>query len=225
MQQIGLRCRRSVATGGAADVSHTSGVGNVTARIAQVVAPGREGADDVNVWLVGDDRECLVVDAAGDPAAIEAAVAGRHVVAIACTHGHATHVEAARDLAARVGAPVLLHPDDRALWDAVHPGHPPHAEIADGETLTVAGIDLWVLHTPGHTPGACCFFAPALGVVFTGDTLPATGPGPSTDEDADPEALVESVRERLARLPAATGVHPGHGQPTTIGLAVAELAR
>ncbi len=207
----------------------------MTARIAQVVAPGREGADDANVWLVGDDRECLVVDAAGDPAAIEAAVAGRHVVAIACTHGHATHVAAARDLAARVGAPVLLHPDDRALWDAVHPGHPPHAEIADGETLTVAGTDLWVLHTPGHTAGACCFFAPALGVVFTGDTLPVAGPGPAEGPDArpgpadgaaaDPEARMDSVRERLARLPATTGVHPGHGQPTTIGLAVAELAR
>ncbi len=201
----------------------------MTARIDSLVTSGVFELDggqwdvDNNVWLIGDDTEVLVVDAPHDAAAIADAVKSRKVVAIACTHAHNDHVNAALDLSTRVHAPVLLHPDDRVLWDQVHPEHTPHAELGDGETLTVAGVDLWVLHTPGHSPGACCFYAPALGAVFTGDTLFAGGPGATGRSYSDFDQIVESIRSRLLTLPASTVVHTGHGDSTTIGAEAPQL--
>ena len=93
---------------------------------------------DNNVWVVGGDTECLVVDAAHDVAPILELVAGRRVQAIVCTHGHDDHIDAALDLAAATGAPVLLHPEDRMLWDRVHDA-PPDGELHDGQVLTVDG--------------------------------------------------------------------------------------
>jgi glyoxylase-like metal-dependent hydrolase (beta-lactamase superfamily II) len=72
-----------------------------------------------NIWLVGDDREVIVIDAAHDAAPIVAAVHGRRVRAIALTHGHNDHINAAGALQAAVDAPILLHPDDRMLWRVV----------------------------------------------------------------------------------------------------------
>jgi glyoxylase-like metal-dependent hydrolase (beta-lactamase superfamily II) len=66
---------------------------------------------------------------------------------------------------------VLLHRDDRVLWDLTHARHEPDGGLVDGMRLDVAGLRVEVLHTPGHAPGAVCFSVPDLGVVFTGDTL------------------------------------------------------
>ena len=75
-----------------------------------------------NVWLIGDDHEVLVVDAAHDAGPIVDAVGDRRVAAIVCTHGHNDHINAADDLARRTrGAPVLIHESDRNLWDAIYP--------------------------------------------------------------------------------------------------------
>jgi glyoxylase-like metal-dependent hydrolase (beta-lactamase superfamily II) len=186
------------------------------------LAGGRWEVDN-NVWLVGDDRECLVVDAPHDATAIAELVGGRRVVAIACTHGHSDHINAALELSELVDAPVLLHPEDRMLWDQVHPHRAPHAELSDGETLTVAGADLWVLHTPGHTPGACCFHAPDLGAVFTGDTLFAGGPGATGRPFSDFDTIIRSISERLLTLPPRTTVHTGHGGTTTIAVEAPHL--
>ncbi|HYN94238.1 MAG TPA: MBL fold metallo-hydrolase [Pilimelia sp.] len=172
---------------------------------------------DNNVWVVGDDAECVVVDAAHDAAAIEAAVGSRRVRAIVCTHGHNDHVNAAPELARRLGAPVLLHPADRVLWDQTHPDRAPDGELADGQAIAVAGGVLRVLHTPGHAPGACCLLAPELGAVFTGDTLFAGGPGATGRSYSDFDTIVVSIRTRLLALPPETVVHTGHGPDTTIG--------
>ncbi|MGA8114263.1 MAG: MBL fold metallo-hydrolase [Actinocatenispora sp.] len=201
----------------------------MSTRIEQIVTSGVFELDggswdvDNNVWLIGDDRECLVIDAPHDAAAIAELVGDRDVVAIACTHAHSDHVDAALDLSARVDAPVLLHPDDRPLWDLVHPDRTPHAELADGETLTVAGIDLWVLHTPGHSPGGCCFHAPQLEAVFTGDTLFAGGPGATGRSYSDFDTIIGSISDRLLSLPPRTTVHTGHGPTTTIGAEAPQL--
>ena len=74
-----------------------------------------------------------------------------------------------------------------------------------------------MLHTPGHSPGACSFHAPQLGVVFTGDTLFAGGPGATGRSYSDFGTIVESIRTRLLTLPPETVVHTGHGDDTTIG--------
>ena len=170
-----------------------------------------------NIWLVGDDREVVVIDAAHDHRPIVEAVAGRRVTAIACTHGHNDHVNAAVALADFTGAPVLLHPDDRVLWDQTHPDRSPDGPLADGDVVSVAGVDLRVLHTPGHAPGACCFHAPALGALFSGDTLFSGGPGATGRSYSDFDTIIDSIRDRLLALPPATTVHTGHGDSTTIG--------
>jgi glyoxylase-like metal-dependent hydrolase (beta-lactamase superfamily II) len=179
---------------------------------------------DNNVWIIGDADECVVIDAAHDADRIAAAVGGRTVRAIVGTHGHNDHVNAAPALATRTGAPVLLHPADRVLWDMTHRDRPPEGPLADGQVITVAGVDLRVLHTPGHAPGACCLYAPGLGVVFTGDTLFSGGPGATGRSYSDFDTIIGSIRTRLLTLPAETVVHTGHGESTTIGAEAPHLA-
>ncbi len=192
-------------------------------RIGHLVTSGvfsLDGQDfdvDNNVWLFGDDREVLVVDAPHDAAAIARAAGDRLVVAIACTHAHSDHVDAALELADRTGAPVLLHPDDRVLWDQTHPDRGPDGSLADGQVLSVGGTDVHVLHTPGHAPGAVCFYVPGEGVLFSGDTLFQGGPGATGRSYSDFPTILRSIRERLLPLPPDTVVHTGHGDDTTIG--------
>ncbi|MFD8303595.1 MBL fold metallo-hydrolase [Streptomyces sp. NPDC059690] len=195
----------------------------MAARIEHLVTSGTFSLDggtwdvDNNVWLVGDDHEVLVIDAAHDADAILAAVGERRLTAIVCTHAHNDHIDAAPELAARTGAPVLLHPDDLPLWKQTHPDRSPDAELADGQVLAVAGIELTVLHTPGHAPGAVCLHVPALGALFSGDTLFAGGPGATGRSYSHFPTIVESIRERLLTLPGDTVVHTGHGETTTVG--------
>ena len=180
---------------------------------------------DNNVWIVGDDAEVIVIDAAHDAKSIENVVGDRKLAAIVCTHAHNDHVNAAPALADATGAPILLHPGDRVLWDMTHPGRAPDGELADGGRLTVAGVDLEVRHTPGHAPGAVCLYAPDLGAVFTGDTLFEGGPGATGRSYSDYPTIVESIRKRLLTLPPETAVHTGHGPSTTIGAEAAGIAR
>ena len=194
----------------------------MTARIEQLVTSGTFSLDgqtfDVenNVWLIGDDDEVIVFDAPHDPDAIEAAVAGRTVVAIACTHAHDDHVRCAPELAERLTTPVLLHPDDRVLWDLTHSRHEPDGTLRDGQVLEVAGTRLHVLHTPGHAPGAVCFSAPELGVVVSGDTLFQGGPGATGRSYSDYPTILDSIRTRLFALAPETRVLTGHGPETTV---------
>jgi glyoxylase-like metal-dependent hydrolase (beta-lactamase superfamily II) len=171
---------------------------------------------DNNVWVLGDGTECVVIDAPHDAAAIVEQVAGRSVRAILLTHAHDDHVDSALELADQTGAPTYLHPEDRMLWDRVHDRAPDH-ELADGQTFDVAGVTLHVLHTPGHSPGACCFHVPELGIVFTGDTLFAGGPGATGRSFSDFDTIVASITDRLLSLPADTEVRTGHGDSTSIG--------
>ena len=195
----------------------------MAARIEHLVTSGTFSLDggtwdvDNNVWIIGDDHEVIVIDAAHDAEAIAEAVGGRTLRAIVCTHAHNDHIDAAPALAERTGAPVLLHPDDLPLWKQTHPERAPDAELADGQVLTVAGVDLTVLHTPGHAPGAVCLYAPALGALFSGDTLFAGGPGATGRSYSHFPTIIESIRERLLALPGDTVVHTGHGDTTTIG--------
>ena len=170
-----------------------------------------------NVWVVGDDAECVVIDAPHDVDAILAVVGDRRVKAVLCTHAHDDHVRVAPALRERVQAPVLLHPDDRPLWELTHPDELWDADLADGQEIEVAGTTLRVLHTPGHAPGAVCFLADELGCVFTGDTLFNGGPGATGRSYSDEDVLVGSIRDRLLDLPDDTVVHTGHGDDTTIG--------
>jgi glyoxylase-like metal-dependent hydrolase (beta-lactamase superfamily II) len=193
----------------------------VSARIDHLVTSGvfsLDGQDfdvDNNVWLIGDDREVVVVDPAHDATAILAAVGGRRVVALVCTHGHNDHINAAAEVADATDAPIRLHPDDRMLWDVVYPDRAP-VPLTDGEVVEVAGTSLRVLHTPGHSPGGVCLYAEDLATVLSGDTLFQGGPGATGRSFSDFPTILDSIRERLLTLPDRTRVLTGHGEQTTV---------
>jgi glyoxylase-like metal-dependent hydrolase (beta-lactamase superfamily II) len=171
---------------------------------------------DNNIWLLGDDSDVVVFDAAHTAAPIVAAVKGRNVVAVVCTHGHNDHVTVAPELGETLDAPVLLHPADEMLWRMTHPDKNFRA-VSDDETISVAGTELRALHTPGHSPGSVCWHVPELGAVFSGDTLFAGGPGATGRSFSDFPTILQSISGRLGSLPVDTVVYTGHGDTTSIG--------
>jgi hydroxyacylglutathione hydrolase len=104
-----------------------------------------------------------------------------------------------------------------------HPDARPDGELTDGQRIEVGGTVLQVLATPGHAPGAVCFSAPELGVVFSGDTLFSGGPGATGRSYSDFPTILSSIEQRLFTLPADTVVHTGHGEDTTIGAEFPQL--
>ena len=201
----------------------------MVARVDHTVTSGTFSLDgatydvDNNVWVVGDDEECVVIDAPHDAGKILEVVGDRRLVGILCTHAHDDHVRVAPALRDATGASIHLHPDDRPLWEMTHPDLFWDVELRDGQELPVAGTTLTVLHTPGHAPGAVCFLAAELGCVFTGDTLFQGGPGATGRSYSDKPTILTSIRERLMTLPPETVVHTGHGDDTTIGAEAANL--
>lgn len=191
-------------------------------RVERLVTSGTFSLDggtwdvDNNVWIIGDDDSCVVIDPAHDAAPILDAVVGRQVLAVLCTHGHDDHIGAAVQVAAATGSRTYLHPADRMLWDDVYSDGPDH-DLGDGDLVEVAGTRITVLHTPGHSPGSCCFHLPFLDVVCAGDTLFQGGPGATGRSFSNFDTIITSIRTRLLTLPAETRVLTGHGDSTTIG--------
>ena len=180
---------------------------------------------DNNVWIVGDDTECVIIDSPHDAAAIINQVRGRTVKAVLLTHAHNDHIGAARQVADAVGAEIHLNPEDQVLWEQVYPGTTPDRNIADGDEFEVAGAVLKAIHTPGHSPGSTCFHLETEGTVFTGDTLFNGGPGATGRSYSDYPTILASIRERLLTLPADTVVRTGHGDNTTIAAERETLAK
>ncbi|MFT4044999.1 MAG: MBL fold metallo-hydrolase [Gordonia sp. (in: high G+C Gram-positive bacteria)] len=191
-------------------------------RIDNVVTSGTFSLDggtwdvDNNVWLVGDDSEVVIIDAAHTAAPILDAVGDRTVKAIILTHGHNDHVTAAPELSAQTGAPILLHPGDDMLWRDTHPDVT-HADLGDGERIDVAGTTLAIINTPGHSPGSSVIYAPELGVLFSGDTLFHGGPGATGRSFSSFPTIIESIRNKIFTLDPETAVYTGHGEGTSVG--------
>ncbi len=209
----------------ASDVSDVRVVGHASpagVRVEHLVTSGTFSLDggtwevDNNVWLVGSDDECILIDAPHDAAPILAAIGSRRLLAVLCTHAHDDHITAVGDVRAATGAPAYLHPDDRMLWDRLYAEAPDH-DLSDGLEITIGDVTVTAIHTPGHAPGAMCFSAPDLGVVFTGDTLFAGGPGATGRSFSSFDTIIDSIQHRLLGLPPDTVVHTGHGDSTSIG--------
>ena len=194
----------------------------MSANVDRVVTSGTFELDggswdvDNNIWIVGDESDVVVFDAAHTAQPIIDAVGGRNVVAVICTHGHNDHVTVAPDLGKALDAPVFLHPADDVLWRMTHPDSEFQA-VEDGLVLRAGSVELRALHTPGHSPGSVCWFAPDLNAVVSGDTLFSGGPGATGRSFSDFPTILESISGRLGMLPGETVVYTGHGDTTTIG--------
>jgi glyoxylase-like metal-dependent hydrolase (beta-lactamase superfamily II) len=192
----------------------------MNARIDRVPPPAAsQDGQQANAWIIGDDEEVIVIDPGTDAASVLEAVGDREVLAVICTHGHASHVAAAIEVAERDEAVVALHPKDRMLWREAHPQDQPDIEMEDGGVFEVADVALEVIHAPGHSPGSVCLYCEGLGVVFSGHVLRAGGPVPDDGEFPDFSGQLTAIGENLLTLPPDTRVLPGEGEETTVAAA------
>src|SRR5699024_6079449 len=116
-----------------------------------------------NVWVLGDDEQCLVLDAPHDVTTVQELVGDRECVGILLTHAHDDHVRMAPELSEALEAPILLNPADREVWQLTHGDLPWDGDVTDGDMFTLGGVDLEALHTPGHSPGSTCYYCEELG--------------------------------------------------------------
>ncbi|MBT8250508.1 MAG: MBL fold metallo-hydrolase [Acidimicrobiia bacterium] len=187
-----------------------------------------------NTYVVASERGgfAVVIDCPPDPEGIGLLLRKHELIPIAAlvTHAHIDHLGGAGSLARATGVDVHLHPDDAflamapeqqlsLLFGAHMPDldvNPPAAyvDLVDGARLSLAGLDIDVVHTPGHTPGHCCFLID--GVLFSGDQLFAGSIGRTDLPGGDFTALMASMEAKILTLDDDVDVLPGHGPPTTI---------
>jgi glyoxylase-like metal-dependent hydrolase (beta-lactamase superfamily II) len=172
----------------------------------------------VNTWIVGDDDEVIVIDPGESASAVLDEVGDREIAAVICTHGHASHVKSAFEVAKRDDAPVALHPGDRLPWREAHGSSAPDIDMEDGGVFEIADVTLEVISTPGHTSGSISLYCDELRVVFTGDTVRASGPVPHDGEFTDFSRQLSSIGASILTLDGKTKILPGHGDETTVAV-------
>ena len=187
------------------------------------------GEFEANCFVLIRDSNAILVDPGAEPDTLAAFIDSHHltVSAFLLTHGHMDHVSAIGALSRRFPAPVHLHPADLTwaftpanAWEPHYPQpEPPAGDIvplSDNQTLTIAGLSLRVLSTPGHSPGSVCFFIESEARLLTGDTLFAGSVG-RTDFPGGSSSQMQASLHRLCTLPDDTAIFPGHGILSTIG--------
>lgn len=189
------------------------------------------GPIENNVYIISDGRGTMVVDPSCEPERILAALDGAKLDAIVITHAHWDHMDAAFDLRAATGAPVIASAIDAPLIESprdlstsrVAHACPVDRRVSHGDVVEVGGMKWKVMETPGHTKGSICLFivpqfgshADGLPVLVSGDTLFAGTVGRTDFEGGSLEDMAASIK-KIAFLPDDTVVLPGHNGLTTI---------
>ena len=176
------------------------------------------GAYQVNCYIIHEEKStfCCVIDPGYEADTIldKLSQLGLTLEAILLTHGHFDHVGAVRDLAADTGCQVYLCAEDLTMPANLTAGKLYYTQTyAEGAQLHLAGLDITVLQTPGHTPGSVCLLMEDH--LFVGDTLFAGSCGRTDLPGGNARAMKESLA-RLAALKENYQVHPGHGQGSTL---------
>lgn len=190
------------------------------------------GPVGTNCYIVRneDTDECFVTDPAACPPELVGHIRkeGLNVKAVLLTHGHFDHIMGLDDFLKVFPVPVYAFSEEKPLLESAELnsslgmfGRPytfSGAEyVSDGQILHIAGFEIRVIHTPGHTAGGCCYYIPAENVLISGDTLFRASVGRTDLPTGSMGDLVRSVREKLFVLPEETKVYPGHMEETTIG--------
>src|SRR3954462_15612020 len=172
-----------------------------------------------NAYLLRDTAsgEALLIDAAAEPEALFAMIGDAPVRTVVTTHGHWDHHRALPQVIEATGAVTVAHPADAADLPV-----PVQRPVEHGDTVTVGGQTLEIVHLRGHTPGSIALVWRGLqdaGThVFTGDSLFPGGVGNTQQDPARFTSLIDDVEERLfGALPDDTWIYPGHGKDTTLG--------
>lgn len=182
-----------------------------------------------NCWLVGVAPRCAVVDPGAESDRIFATIErlGLRPEKILLTHGHVDHIAHCAHVAERYGIGLLVHRADLPYLETpqwpeleaflgARPCPPPEGFVDDGETIAVAGLELAVIHTPGHTPGGVCYVHEPTRTILVGDTLFAGSVGRVDLPGGDGATLDRSIRQRLFTLDGDFTLLPGHGPETTL---------
>lgn len=189
----------------------------------------------VNTYIVsGTDGECIIIDCGcygrTEEESLEQYLADRGLkpILLLNTHCHLDHIFGNKFMLERYGLRSWFHEGDsknllsapeHALMFGLKMDEPPEPEgyLADGQTITAAGVTFEVMAVPGHSPGGISFYCEKEAAVFTGDALFAGSIGRSDLPGGNHHQLLESIQGKLFALPPETVVYPGHGPETTIG--------
>ena len=204
--------------------------------------PAGSWAANCYVAATGPRSECVIVDPGQDSASGIAEIVREHAlkpVAVLLTHGHLDHMWSVTPVAGTYDATAWIHPADRHLladpmagissetaamllggrFEFAEPDDV--AELADGQVLELAGLEVTVDHTPGHTGGSVAFRAPyddaVSQVMFSGDLLFAGSIGRTDLPGGDHPTMLRTLRDKVLTLPDDVVVLPGHGEQTSIG--------
>ena len=200
----------------------------ISLRIEQYVV----GSVSTNCYFAINDetKEVVIIDpgAAAKQLAAKVTEGGLKPAAILLTHGHFDHAAAAEELAKLLDVKVYAHEAERETlenpginlsgWEGKTEVYHADEYAADNAFLELAGFEVQVLHTPGHTVGGCCYYFKEQSTLFSGDTLFCTSIGRTDFPKGSASQLIRAINEKLMILPDETAVYTGHGEMTTIGM-------